>query len=98
MAVRNFIYRVLSNNYIYKCKTQIVNVDIDEGVKFLIEVFNLGDIVEMKKQHPCGSNKFEIIRVGADIKIKCTQCGRIVMIPRSKFQKEAKKIVINAES
>lgn len=64
----------------------------------MIEVFNLGDIVEMKKQHPCGSNKFEIIRVGADIKIKCTQCGRIVMIPRSKFQKEAKKIVINAES
>lgn len=64
----------------------------------MIETFNLGDIVEMKKQHPCGSNKFEIIRVGADIKIKCTQCGRIVMIPRSKFQKEAKKIVINAES
>lgn len=63
----------------------------------MIEVFNLGDIVEMKKQHPCGANKFEIIRVGADIKIKCTQCGRIVMIPRSKFQKEAKKIVINAE-
>lgn len=63
----------------------------------MIEVFNLGDIVEMKKQHPCGANKFEIIRVGADIKIKCTQCGRIVMIPRSKFQKEAKRIVINAE-
>ena len=37
----------------------------------MIEVFNLGDIVEMKKQHPCGSNQFEIIRVGADIKIKC---------------------------
>lgn len=64
----------------------------------MIETFNLGDIVEMKKQHPCGCNKFEIIRVGADIKIKCTQCARIVMIPRSKFQKEAKKIVINAES
>jgi len=52
----------------------------------------------MKKQHPCGSNKFEIIRVGADIKIKCTGCARIVMIPRGKFKKEAKKIVINAES
>lgn len=64
----------------------------------MIEAFDLGDIVEMKKQHPCGSNKFEIIRVGADIKIKCTQCGRIVMIPRSKFQKEAKKIVIIAEN
>lgn len=57
----------------------------------MIENFNLGDIVQMKKQHPCGSSEFEIIRVGADIKIKCTGCGRIVMIPRSKFQKEAKK-------
>ena len=63
----------------------------------MIESFNLGDIVEMKKQHPCGSNQFEIIRVGADIKIKCTGCGRIVMIPRGKFKKEAKKIIINAE-
>ena len=64
----------------------------------MIESFNLGDIVEMKKQHPCGSNKFEIIRVGADIKIKCTGCARIVMIPRGKFKKEAKKIVNNAEN
>ena len=63
----------------------------------MIEIFNLGDIVEMKKQHPCGSNKFEIIRVGADIKIKCTGCRRIVMIPRGKFKKEAKKIVVNGE-
>ena len=63
----------------------------------MIEIFNLGDIVEMKKLHPCGSNQFEIIRVGADIKIKCTGCGRIVMITRGKFKKEAKKIVVNAE-
>ena len=63
----------------------------------MIEIFSLGDIVEMKKKHPCGSNQFEIIRVGADIKIKCTGCGRIVMIPRGKFKKEAKKIVVNGE-
>ena len=63
----------------------------------MVENFNLNDIVEMKKQHPCGSNQFEIIRVGADIKIKCTGCGRIVMIPRSKFKKEVKKIVNSAE-
>jgi len=60
----------------------------------MIEEFKLGDIVEMKKTHPCGNNNFEIIRVGADIKIKCMGCGRIVMIPRRKFQKDAKKIVI----
>ena len=59
----------------------------------MIETFDLGDIVEMKKQHPCGSKEFEVIRLGADIKIKCVGCGRIVMIPRIKFQKDAKKVV-----
>ncbi|CAG7838944.1 hypothetical protein Z959_03150 [Clostridium novyi B str. ATCC 27606] len=55
--------------------------------------FFLGDVVEMKKQHPCGSKEWEIIRLGADIKIKCVGCQRIVMIPRSKFEKRVKKIV-----
>ena len=59
----------------------------------MVENFNLGDIVQMKKQHPCGSKQFEVIRLGADIKIKCTGCGRIVMLPRNKFLKDAKKIV-----
>lgn len=63
----------------------------------MIETFNLGDIVQMKKQHPCGECNFEVIRVGADIKIKCVGCGRIVMIPRSKFIKGAKKVVKSAE-
>ena len=63
----------------------------------MVVTFNLGDIVEMKKQHPCGSHEFEVIRVGADIKIKCTGCGRIVMIPRTKFVKGAKKIVKSSE-
>lgn len=59
--------------------------------------FNLGDIVEMKKGHPCGSNEWEIIRLGADIKIKCCKCDRLVMLPRSKFQKDMKKILKSAE-
>ena len=59
----------------------------------MIDKFDLGDIVEMKKQHPCGSKEFEVIRLGADIKIKCLGCSRIVMIPRSKFQKGVKKII-----
>ena len=57
------------------------------------ETFELGNLVQMKKTHPCGTNIFEIIRVGADIKIKCTGCGRIIMLPRAKFQKDAKKLV-----
>lgn len=59
----------------------------------MVEKFELGDIVEMKKQHPCGEKRFKIIRTGADIKIKCLGCERIVMIPRSKFVKGAKKII-----
>lgn len=63
----------------------------------MVENFELGDIVEMKKQHPCGNYNFEVIRLGADIKIKCTGCGRIVMLPRSKFVKGAKKIIKSVE-
>ncbi|MPQ43768.1 DUF951 domain-containing protein [Clostridium tarantellae] len=59
----------------------------------MIDKFYLGDIVQMRKQHPCGSFQWEIIRMGADIKIKCIECGRIVMIPRIKFKKGVKKII-----
>ena len=57
------------------------------------KIFDLGDIVRMKKQHPCGVNAWEIIRTGADVKIKCTGCGRIVMIPRSNIAKDKKEII-----
>ena len=59
--------------------------------------YGINDIVEMKKQHPCGNHNFEIIRLGADIKIKCTGCGRIIMLSRSKFIKGAKKIIESVE-
>ncbi|MDD3308183.1 MAG: DUF951 domain-containing protein [Acetobacterium sp.] len=59
------------------------------------KVYALGDRVEMKKKHPCGSLQWEIIRVGADIKIKCLGCGHIVMLQRSKFNKQIKKILSN---
>ncbi|QGU96742.1 DUF951 family protein [Clostridium bovifaecis] len=55
--------------------------------------FYLGDVVEMKKEHPCGSKEWEVIRLGADIKIKCLGCERIVMLPRSQFEKRVKKII-----
>ena len=57
--------------------------------------YNLGSIVMMKKQHPCGTNKWEIIRIGADIKIKCLECGRTIMLPRVEFNKKLKKVIIN---
>jgi hypothetical protein len=57
------------------------------------KAFNLGDIVKMKKQHPCGSYNWEVVRMGMDIKIKCTGCGRLVMLPRSEFEKKMVKII-----
>lgn len=49
----------------------------------------------MKKQHPCGTNKWEIIRIGADIKIKCCNCSRTIMMPRIEFNKKIKKVISN---
>ena len=55
--------------------------------------YKLGSIVIMKKPHPCGTNKWEIIRVGTDIKIKCIECGRTIMLPRIEFNKKIKKVI-----
>ena len=55
--------------------------------------YNLGDIVQTRKGHPCGSDQWEIIRVGMDFKIKCQGCGRVVMLPRVKFEKSVKKLI-----
>ncbi|MEE1171792.1 MAG: DUF951 domain-containing protein [Ruminococcus sp.] len=52
-----------------------------------------GDRVEMKKPHPCGGKAFEILRVGMDFKIRCLTCGREVMAPRGKIEKNIKKIL-----
>lgn len=57
--------------------------------------YKLGSIVMMKKQHPCGTNKWEIIRTGADIKIKCLNCDRAIMLPRMEFNKKLKKVIEN---
>lgn len=52
---------------------------------------NVGDILEMKKQHPCGGKLFKVLRVGADIKISCLQCGRALTLDRLKIEKMIKK-------
>ena len=61
--------------------------------------YQVNDIVEMKKEHPCAtrSKEFKIIRMGADIKIKCRGCGNVIMLPRHDFDKKIKKIVGHEE-
>ncbi|MGI6126715.1 MAG: DUF951 domain-containing protein [Planifilum sp.] len=62
------------------------------------KVFGLGDIVEMKKPHPCGTNAWKVIRMGMDIRMKCTGCGHSVLLPRSRFEKRMKRVLVPAES
>lgn len=62
----------------------------------MITQFALNDVVAMKKPHACGNNEWKIIRVGADIKIKCLHCGRIVMLDRADFVRMGKKILEKA--
>ena len=52
--------------------------------------------VELKKQHPCGGKTFVILRIGMDFKIKCEKCGREVMVPRNKSEKNIKHIIEEA--
>ena len=59
--------------------------------------FGLNDIVEMKKQHPCGTNRWQVIRFGADIKIKCCHCERVLMMPRPDFKKKLKKVLESSQ-
>ena len=49
--------------------------------------YNIGDRVKTKKPHPCGSKTWEIIRVGVDFKLKCLECGHVIMLPREKALK-----------
>ena len=53
---------------------------------------NVGDIVKLKKQHPCGSFEWEMLRSGADFRLKCTGCGHQVMVPRTKLEKSVREI------
>lgn len=53
----------------------------------------LGDLVQMRKTHPCGSDRWIIVRTGADIKIKCEGCGRVVMLDRPEFEKRVRKVL-----
>ena len=63
----------------------------------MIEAFSLGDRVILKKPHGCGENLWEIVRVGADVKLKCTACGRVVMLDRLEFLKRAKKLLTSGK-
>lgn len=60
--------------------------------------YKIGEIVKMKKKHPCGGDRWEITRTGIDFGLKCLQCGRQVMISRPKFEKGVKAVISDGDS
>ncbi|GAA3626056.1 DUF951 domain-containing protein [Lactobacillus hamsteri] len=60
------------------------------------DLYDLADTVQMKKPHACQTNDWEILRLGADIRLKCMGCGRVVMMPRAEFNRKVKKVLTKA--
>lgn len=58
--------------------------------------YHLADVVMMKKPHACQTNKWEILRLGADIRLKCMGCGHLIMMPRAEFNRKLKKVLSSA--
>ena len=57
----------------------------------------VGDELELKKEHPCGSRRWQVLRVGMDFRLRCAGCGHELMIPRAKAEKSVKKIIRTEE-
>lgn len=55
--------------------------------------YHVGDLVRMRKEHPCGSDVWEVLRVGMDFRLKCCGCGHIVMLPRPQFERNVKELL-----
>ena len=64
----------------------------------MVEQINLGDVVLTRKPHPCGGNEWTVTRTGADIKIRCNTCGRVVMLDRERFLRQRKTLVRPGQS
>ena len=58
---------------------------------------HVGDVLELKKEHPCGSRRCLVLRVGMDFKLRCEGCGHELMLPRSKAEKSIKRVLRTEE-
>ena len=59
-------------------------------------MYEVGEMITMKKQHPCGSHEWEVLRIGADFRVKCMGCAHQIMIPRKTLEKSVKEITKNS--
>jgi len=72
-------------------KLELFSNFVERGIT--VDRFHLGDVVQLRKKHPCGSDRWEILRTGMDFRIRCQGCGHQVLISRPKFEKSVKKII-----
>ena len=63
----------------------------------MVMAIKLGDVVRLRKKHPCGSDEWEVVRVGADIRIRCLKCQRYVLLERSTFERRVKALISRGE-
>jgi len=63
----------------------------------LADKYEIGQLLQLKKKHPCGEDKWEIVRLGADVKLKCSGCGRMVFLEREELTRRTKKILGRSE-
>ena len=84
-------------------KRRVSNIRLDpEGIesvgrgRFIMDI-HIGDKLKMKKPHPCGSQEWEVLRVGIDFRLKCCGCGHLIMIPRKQAEKNVKLIIPKEE-
>ena len=77
------------------CLRQQINT-AGKGNGIMADRFDVGDVITMKKPHPCGSKDWEVLRVGADFRLKCKGCGHQIMVPRRLVEKNTRNIVKKA--
>lgn len=90
--------RLIQINYLdefFKQSTQSINQSADKDVckeGAAVMELNVGNVIKLKKKHPCGSSEWEILRVGADFRLKCLGCGHQIMVSRKLVEKNTKEI------
>ena len=59
--------------------------------------YRVGDVVRLKKPHPCGGNLWSVMRTGIDFRVRCLKCGRVLLVPRPQFERSVRQLVSQAE-
>ena len=59
-------------------------------------MYNIGEILRLRKKHPCGSDQWEVLKAGVDMRLKCLTCERVILIPRVKLEKQVKEVTAPA--